>query len=453
MNNNINVIFSIFQQAPNTETASNKTESDDRLPILSNGALLTICQGGNAKKPILQIIKMKKIQYSVSHSISVRYRVFISDGEYATSYAIMASRLNHLFDNNRLKDFSIICVDRFVCQDVNGKTVIVILDLQILSLGSEVMTTIGKPVQIAANGTISYNPTCAPVIEEDADCSKSSLSKNSSSDLSGSDAECSRYSVAQNSASDLSDSDDTKVPIPRSKSMSAAAIRMRERRSRETPAEREDRLLQKRILTKERNEYDSKCGDFVFREVDAMRKRISRSKETSAERDIRLEKRRNNRKRSSPEFRHQEAERKREEYRKKTPDQRKERLATMKCYNETKEVTKREREGMRERRAQSRANRTAVEVKKDNVKAKEGMAAIRANYTWDQIAQRAATEKRRHLDRWHETGLNQEQFQDHEKNCPLRQYRKLLTKGLDPGPVPLDTNGELFKCDVCDNED
>ena len=444
----IMLFFSVIQQAPDTETASNKTESDDRLPILSNGALLTISQGGKAENPILQIIKIKKICGYTSH----RYRVLISDGQYASSYAIMASRLNHLFANNCL-DFSIICVDRFVCQDVNSKTVIVILDLQILSLGCEVMSKIGKPVQIAANGTISYNPTCAPVMEEDAECSKSSLSKNSSSDLSGSNAECSRYLVAQNSASDLSDSDDTEVPIPRSKSMRAAAIRMRERRFRETPAEREDRLLQKRILTKERNEYDSKFGDFVSRENDARRKRISRLKETSAEREIRLEKRRNNRKRSSPEFRQQEAERKREEYRNKTPDQHQERLATMKCYNETKEVTRKEREGMRERRAQSRANRTAVEVKKDNVKAMEGMAAIRANYTWDQIAQRAATEKRRHLDRWHETGLNQEQFQYHEKNCRLRQYRKLLAKGLDPGPVPLETNGELFKCDVCDNED
>ena len=123
-------------------------------PSLSEGALLTICQGGTVEKPILQVLQNKKIAGSTSD----RYRVFVSDGQYSNSFSMLATQMNHFITEGKLEANTIVRVNNHICNNVNGKKVIILLDLEILKLGSEVGRKIGDPVQIGADGTVSGNP-------------------------------------------------------------------------------------------------------------------------------------------------------------------------------------------------------------------------------------------------------------------------------------------------------
>lgn len=123
-------------------------------PSLSEGALLTICQGGTIEKPILQVIMNKKIAGSTSD----RYRVFVSDGQYSNSFSMLATQMNHFITEGKLEANTIVRVNNHICNNVNGKKVIILLDLEILKAGSEVGKKIGDPAQIGADGTVSGNP-------------------------------------------------------------------------------------------------------------------------------------------------------------------------------------------------------------------------------------------------------------------------------------------------------
>jgi len=79
---------------------------------LSEGSLLTICQGGTYESPILQVIgeNLSKTFLKFSHGIYMqvlsfkriagsstdRYRLLISDGLYSNSYAMLATQQNHM---------------------------------------------------------------------------------------------------------------------------------------------------------------------------------------------------------------------------------------------------------------------------------------------------------------------------------------------------------------------
>ena len=123
-------------------------------PSLSEGALLTICQGGTVEKPTLQVLQNKKIAGSTSD----RYRVFVSDGQYSNSFSMLATQMNHLITEGKLEAFSIVRVNNHICNNVNGKKVIILLEIEVLKPGSEVGRKIGDPLQIGADGTVSGNP-------------------------------------------------------------------------------------------------------------------------------------------------------------------------------------------------------------------------------------------------------------------------------------------------------
>lgn len=75
-----------------------------------------------------------------------RYRILISDGKYSYAYGMLATQLNHLIIEGKLDTFSIIQVNKVICNRVTTKAsagkdpkkIIIILDLQILVPGPEV---------------------------------------------------------------------------------------------------------------------------------------------------------------------------------------------------------------------------------------------------------------------------------------------------------------------------
>jgi len=120
---------------------------------LTQGALLTICQGGTVEDPNLQLLSFKKI----AGSSTERYRLLISDGMYSNSYAMLATQLNKMVTDSTLDEFCVIKVKRLQCNTMQGKKVIIILDMEVIRPGSQVGQKIGTPIAIAADGTVSEN--------------------------------------------------------------------------------------------------------------------------------------------------------------------------------------------------------------------------------------------------------------------------------------------------------
>jgi len=122
---------------------------------LSNGALLKICQGAqDVEPPIFQLLQTKKI----AGTSTERYRMLISDGANSNSYGMLATQLNGLVHEEKLKEYCIFKVNKYQCNNMQGKKVIIILDLEVLQEGSEVGEKIGSPIAIAADGTVSAQP-------------------------------------------------------------------------------------------------------------------------------------------------------------------------------------------------------------------------------------------------------------------------------------------------------
>lgn len=120
------------------------------MPIaaLTTGCIQSIMTGTDIDEPILQILGSKRIGGD-----SERYRLLVSDGKYLNSFAMLATQLNNLQNEDKLKEFTIIKVEKYTTSTVNKsaasdkseKRVMVILSLSILNDGQEVGRKIGTP--------------------------------------------------------------------------------------------------------------------------------------------------------------------------------------------------------------------------------------------------------------------------------------------------------------------
>ena len=84
----------------------------------------------------VQLLSFKRI----AGSSSERYRLLISDGMYSNSYAMLATQLNKMVTDSTLDEFCVIKVKRLQCNTMQGKKVIIILDMEVLRPGSQVRT-------------------------------------------------------------------------------------------------------------------------------------------------------------------------------------------------------------------------------------------------------------------------------------------------------------------------
>lgn len=114
---------------------------------LTQGCIPSIVSGSIVSKPVLQIVGTKQIGGDKD-----RYRLLVSDGQYLYSYVMLASQLNHLLDDNKLNEHSIIRVDKYTTALVNNheadnadKRVIILLNLTILNDGLLVGHLLGEP--------------------------------------------------------------------------------------------------------------------------------------------------------------------------------------------------------------------------------------------------------------------------------------------------------------------
>ncbi|CAH1800586.1 unnamed protein product [Owenia fusiformis] len=111
---------------------------------LTAGAIQEIMSGGNVDKPILQVLGQKKI---AGGNGADRYRLLLSDGYHSHSSAMLATQLNSMIDNNELEKFTVIELQKYICNTIQeGRRVMILLEMNVVSSGGDVGATIGNPV-------------------------------------------------------------------------------------------------------------------------------------------------------------------------------------------------------------------------------------------------------------------------------------------------------------------
>ena len=102
------------------------------------------------RSKFLQLISTRKI----AGTSSERYRLLISDGQNSNSYGMLATQLNPMLHDGTLTDFSVVRVNQLQCNNMQGKKVIILLELEVLQPGTEIGDKIGSPIPIASDGSL-----------------------------------------------------------------------------------------------------------------------------------------------------------------------------------------------------------------------------------------------------------------------------------------------------------
>ena len=110
--------------------------------MLSLGAIRRVHLGLEEDDLILQILGQKEMPGS-----HPKYRLLLSDGRFTTSSTILHPDMNYLIQENKLEKYSVIRV-KLVCNRVDTKMVIILLNVKILIPGTRVNGVFGNPSKI-----------------------------------------------------------------------------------------------------------------------------------------------------------------------------------------------------------------------------------------------------------------------------------------------------------------
>ena len=101
--------------------------------LMTRGAVMCVVTAGKQEfnyRPICQIIHIKEIP--TNPGVPSGFRIVISDGE-CYVMGMIVPRLNSLIENHELKKHSIVCINKFYIQLVNGKNLMVVLGIDVLN--------------------------------------------------------------------------------------------------------------------------------------------------------------------------------------------------------------------------------------------------------------------------------------------------------------------------------
>ncbi|GBM05833.1 Replication protein A DNA-binding subunit [Araneus ventricosus] len=130
-------------------------------PQLTTGAINRILNGEDVANAVIQILGCKKIPGAGND----RYRLLISDGVTGCPFAMLGTQLNHMVANKELEKFTIVRVDKCVCNQVQvDRKVIILLNLTVLVPGNEVNEKLGNPVNSSTGAATTGATTNTPAV-------------------------------------------------------------------------------------------------------------------------------------------------------------------------------------------------------------------------------------------------------------------------------------------------
>eukprot|EP00039_Didymoeca_costata_P007560 m.101215 g.101215 ORF g.101215 m.101215 type:complete len:689 (+) comp13736_c2_seq1:56-2122(+) len=104
---------------------------------------------GTTKSNALQVLAIKKIPTNAADPTKPeRYRLCLSDGEKKQPSAMLATQLNHFIVDEGIQNKGVIQLDRYICNTVSDRKIIIILGVTIVS---PAIDQIGDPVAIKAD--------------------------------------------------------------------------------------------------------------------------------------------------------------------------------------------------------------------------------------------------------------------------------------------------------------
>jgi replication factor A1 len=112
--------------------------------------IIATAKGGDDPgfKPVFQVISIKEVG---SANTQTRFRTVLSDGEFFVQ-GMLATQINNLVTSGELAENCLICVRDFMNNSVQGKNVIILLNVQIV--GHET-GRVGDPVDIEKSGGVN----------------------------------------------------------------------------------------------------------------------------------------------------------------------------------------------------------------------------------------------------------------------------------------------------------
>jgi len=117
--------------------------------MLTRGAVQRMLGNDTSISPTLQVLDVKKI---VTGNQGQRYRLVLSDGAFYIQ-GMLASQCTHLVSTNQLNKFCVIQLKEFVCNNISGKKICVVIQCDVLKQCTQ---GIGRP-QAALNPSASSN--------------------------------------------------------------------------------------------------------------------------------------------------------------------------------------------------------------------------------------------------------------------------------------------------------
>ncbi|XP_057519030.1 replication protein A 70 kDa DNA-binding subunit A-like [Amaranthus tricolor] len=115
---------------------------------LTEGAIEAICNGDNDLKPVLQVADIRLVNTQNPSSATERYRLLLSDGLHLQQ-GMLATQRNELVKSGVLQKGSIVRLLQSVCNVIQGRTIIIIIELEVVQ---EICPTIGEPKQYVNGG-------------------------------------------------------------------------------------------------------------------------------------------------------------------------------------------------------------------------------------------------------------------------------------------------------------
>ncbi|OCH92109.1 replication factor-a protein [Obba rivulosa] len=97
-------------------------------------------------RPTVQFLSYKKVATGGAGSNVDRYRIIVSDGEHFLQ-SMLSTQLNYLIEENHIAKHTIAIIDKFTCNMVQGKRLLIVLGLTVVA---KVSDKIGEPTALQA---------------------------------------------------------------------------------------------------------------------------------------------------------------------------------------------------------------------------------------------------------------------------------------------------------------
>ncbi|CAO2819718.1 unnamed protein product [Amaranthus hypochondriacus] len=110
---------------------------------LTEGAIERMCNGDHDLKPVLQVADIRLVNTQNPSNATERYRLLLSDGVHLQQ-GMLATQRNELVKSGVLQKGSIVQLIQSVCNVIQGRTIIIIIELEVVQ---ETCPTIGEPMQ------------------------------------------------------------------------------------------------------------------------------------------------------------------------------------------------------------------------------------------------------------------------------------------------------------------